>query len=188
MPIAITDAHRELEQVARAFLEKAGARAEARALLDAPEEKLPAFWDDLVGLGWLGLHLPEDVGGSGYGLPELVVVVQELGRALGPGPFLPTVLASTVVATAGSPAQRAALLPALADGSRPATLPSRRRSPSSPNAAGRLPSAKAGRSAARCARVPVVATTVDASTVGRNGPGASARPSSWSTTTSSGRP
>jgi alkylation response protein AidB-like acyl-CoA dehydrogenase len=122
MPIAITDAHRELEQVARAFLEKAGARAEARALLDAPEEKLPAFWDDLVGLGWLGLHLPEDVGGSGYGLPELVVVLQELGRAVAPGPFLPTVLASTVVATTGTLAQRAALLPALADGSRPAAL------------------------------------------------------------------
>src|SRR4029079_2826300 len=62
------------------------------------------------------------VGGSGYGLPELVVVLQELGRALAPGPFLPTVLASTVIATAGPPAQRAALLQALADGSRPAAL------------------------------------------------------------------
>jgi len=56
MPIAITDAHRELEQVARAFLEKAGARAEARALLDAPEEKLPAFWDDF---STLRLNQPE---------------------------------------------------------------------------------------------------------------------------------
>ena len=49
-------------------------------------------------------------------------MLQELGRALAPGPFLPTVLASTVIATAGTPAQRAALLPALADGSRPAAL------------------------------------------------------------------
>ena len=122
MPIAITDTHRELEQVARAFLEKVGARAEARALLDAPEEGLPAFWDDLVGLGWLGLHLPEAVGGSGYGIPELVVVLQELGRAVAPGPFLPTVLASSVIATAGTDGQKAALLPALADGSRPAAL------------------------------------------------------------------
>ena len=89
MPIAITDTHRELESVARSFLENAEARAEARALLDAPDEELPAFWDDLVDLGWLGLHLPEDVGGSGYGLPELVVVLQELGRAVAPGPFLP---------------------------------------------------------------------------------------------------
>ena len=64
MPIAISDTHRELESVARSFLESAKARAEARALLDAPDEKLPAFWDDVVGL-WLGLHLPESVGGSG---------------------------------------------------------------------------------------------------------------------------
>ena len=106
MPIAITDTHRELEQVARAFLEKVGARAEARALLDAPEEGLPAFWDDLVGLGWLGLHLPEAVGGSGYGIPELVVVLQELGRVVAPGPFLPTVLASSVIATAGTDGQK----------------------------------------------------------------------------------
>jgi alkylation response protein AidB-like acyl-CoA dehydrogenase len=47
-----------------------------------------------------GLHLPEEHGGSGYGLPELVVVVEELGRAIAPGPFVPTVIASAVVAAA----------------------------------------------------------------------------------------
>jgi alkylation response protein AidB-like acyl-CoA dehydrogenase len=118
MPIAITEAHRELEEVARAFLERAGARDAARDLLDAPEESLPRFWDDLVALGWLGLHLPEKYGGSGYGLPELVVVLQELGRALAPGPFLPAVLASSVLAAAGDDAQQAVLLPELADGAR----------------------------------------------------------------------
>ena len=122
MPIALTDTHRELESVARAFLENVNARAAARALLDAPTEELPKFWDELAALGWLGLHLPEDVGGSGYGLAELVVVLQELGRAVAPGPFLPTVMASTVIAMAGSDAQRAALLPRLADGSRIAAL------------------------------------------------------------------
>ena len=44
-----------------------------------PTRALPPFWDDLVGLGWLGLHVPEEHGGSGYGLEELVVVVEELG-------------------------------------------------------------------------------------------------------------
>ncbi len=122
MPIALTDTHRELERVARAFLENVNARAAARALLDAPTEELPKFWDELAELGWLGLHLPEAVGGSGYGLPELVIVLQELGRAVAPGPFLPTVMASTVIAMTGSDAQRAALLPGLADGSRIAAL------------------------------------------------------------------
>jgi alkylation response protein AidB-like acyl-CoA dehydrogenase len=122
MPIALTDTHRELESVARAFLESAGARAAARALLDAPEEELPKFWPDLVDLGWLGLHLPESVGGSGYGLPELAIVLQELGRAAAPGPFLPTVIASAVIARAGTDDQQAELLPGLADGSRLAAV------------------------------------------------------------------
>ena len=122
MPIAISDAHVELESVARSFLDRVGAQAEARALLDAREERLPGFWADLVDLGWLGLHLPEEYGGSGYGLPELVVILQELGRSLAPGPFLPTVMASSVIDAAGTDAQRKELLPALADGTRAGAL------------------------------------------------------------------
>src|SRR5580698_3747510 len=116
MAIAITDDHRQLEATARAFLDGHKARAAARALLEAETEGRPDFWDDMAQLGWLGLHLPEECGGSGYGLPELVVVVEELGRAVAPGPFVPTVIASAVVAALGSPAQQAALLPGLADG------------------------------------------------------------------------
>jgi alkylation response protein AidB-like acyl-CoA dehydrogenase len=117
MPIAISDDHRELAGVARSFLEGVDARAAARALLDAPEETLPPFWKELAGLGWLGLHLPEAHGGSGYGLPELAVVLDELGRVVAPGPFLPTVWASAVVAGAGDDGLAARLLPGLADGS-----------------------------------------------------------------------
>ena len=50
----------------------------------------------MADLGWLGLHLPEAHGGSGFGLAELVVVVEALGAAIAPGPFLPTVWASAV--------------------------------------------------------------------------------------------
>ena len=70
------------------------ATAEARALLDAPEESLPASWKEMADLGWMGLHLPEALGGSGFGLAELVIVVEALGAAVAPGPFLPTVWAS----------------------------------------------------------------------------------------------
>ena len=122
MSIAIIDAHRELESVVRTFLEKKGARAEARALLDASEEALPSFWKEAASMGWLGLHLSEDFGGAGYGLPELVVVLQELGRALAPGPFLPTAMASTTIARTASKEQQAELLPALADGSKVGAL------------------------------------------------------------------
>ena len=98
MGIALTDDHRELAEVARGFLTSQKARAAARSLLDAPEEGLPPFWRALAELGWLGLHIDEEHGGSGYGLPELVVVIDELGRAVAPGPFVPTVIASAVVA------------------------------------------------------------------------------------------
>ncbi|MGH3554161.1 MAG: acyl-CoA dehydrogenase family protein, partial [Mycobacterium sp.] len=92
MGIALTDDHRELAEVARAFLTSQKARWAARSLLDAPDEARPPFWQDLVELGWLGLHIDEEHGGSGYGLPELVVVIEELGRAVAPGPFVPTVI------------------------------------------------------------------------------------------------
>src|SRR6516162_10307857 len=120
MGIALTDDHRELEEVARAFLTSQKARWAARSLLDAADESRPPFWHNLVELGWLGLHIDEEHGGSGYGLPELVVVIEELGRAVASGPFVPTVIASAVVAAAGGEALRSRLLPGLADGSTPA--------------------------------------------------------------------
>src|SRR5262245_42190955 len=117
MPIAILEAHRDLENVARTFLEKAGARAEARVLLDSTDDQLPSFWKEIANLGWLGIHISEDFGGAGYGLPELVVILQEMGRADAPGPFLPTVMASTTIARTATKEQQAELLPSLADGS-----------------------------------------------------------------------
>ena len=116
MGIALTDDHRELAEVARGFLTSQKARAAARSLLDAPEEARPPFWQGIVELGWLGLHIDEEHGGSGYGLPELVVVIDELGRAVAPGPFVPTVIASAVIAKDGSAEQKSRLLPGLIDG------------------------------------------------------------------------
>ena len=66
MPLPITDDHRALAEVARSFL--SGQRAAARSLLDAPAEPVPATWKEVAGLGWLGLHVPEELGGSGFGL------------------------------------------------------------------------------------------------------------------------
>jgi alkylation response protein AidB-like acyl-CoA dehydrogenase len=117
MSIAISEDHRALSDTASDFLLKRNARGAARALLEAPAETLPDFWNDLAGLGWLGLHLPEEYGGSGFGLEELVVVVEELGRAVAPGPFVPTVIASAVINAAAPDDVKAKLLPGLADGS-----------------------------------------------------------------------
>jgi alkylation response protein AidB-like acyl-CoA dehydrogenase len=122
MSIAVTDDHRALADTAADFLRKADSRGAARALLETQDEPRPAFWSDLASLGWLGLHLPESVGGAGYGLEELVVVVEELGAGVAPGPFVPTVVASALIAAAGNEALQQSLLPGLADGSRTAAI------------------------------------------------------------------
>jgi len=74
--------------------------AVVRAGVDAKTSELPAFWRELGAQGLLGLHLAEEYGGAGYGLVETAVVAEELGRAGVPGPFLPTVLVSTVLSAA----------------------------------------------------------------------------------------
>ncbi|GAB3680704.1 acyl-CoA dehydrogenase [Saccharopolyspora tripterygii] len=122
MSIAINEDHRILGQTVSDLLAQREARAASRALLDSDAESLPAFWREAADLGWLGLHLPEESGGAGFGLAEAVVVAEELGRAVAPGPFTPTVIASAVIDAAADDATRKRLLPGLADGSVPAGI------------------------------------------------------------------
>jgi 3-oxochol-4-en-24-oyl-CoA dehydrogenase len=117
VPIAITEDHRALAQTVSDFLAKNQARSAARSLLEADTEELPAFWAELSGLGLLGLHISEERGGSGFGLPEVLVVTEQLGRHLAPGPFVPTVIASALIAAAAPAELQERLLPGLADGS-----------------------------------------------------------------------
>jgi alkylation response protein AidB-like acyl-CoA dehydrogenase len=117
MSIAITEEHRALAQSVADFLTDHQTRAAARGLLDAEVDALPAFWAELANLGLLGLHVPEELGGSGFGLPETLVVAEQMGRHLAPGPFVPTVITSAVLAAAGPDELQKRLLPGLADGS-----------------------------------------------------------------------
>jgi alkylation response protein AidB-like acyl-CoA dehydrogenase len=74
------------------------------------------LWSELAQLGWPGIALPEEHGGQGLGQIELSILCEELGRSLAPVPFLPTVMAATVIEQDGSAEQRARWLPALASG------------------------------------------------------------------------
>ena len=116
MSIAISEEHRALAQTVAGFLTDQQSRAKARSLLDAEVDGLPDFWAELAALGLLGLHIPEERGGSGFGLPETLVVAEQMGRHLAPGPFVPTVITSAVLAAAGPDELRKRLLPGLADG------------------------------------------------------------------------
>ncbi len=121
MPIGIGEDHEELRRTVRRWLEARCAPEVPRALLDAEKETLPPFWDELGDQGWLAVHLAEDQGGQGFGFLELAVVVEELARAVAPGPVISTALAAAVVAAAG-PGPSGALLRRLASGELPAAL------------------------------------------------------------------
>ncbi|MGX7680189.1 acyl-CoA dehydrogenase [Jatrophihabitans sp. DSM 45814] len=129
MALAITEDHQALADVVREFAADHELRSQSRELLNetAPDPKssghsasssaVPGAWKQMADLGWLGLHLPEEYGGAGYGLSELAVVLDELGYAAAPGPLLPTVVAAAVISERGDDALRARVLPGLADGS-----------------------------------------------------------------------
>ena len=117
MSIAISEEHQELARVARAFLTSHDARAESRAMLDEASERMPSFWKEMAELGWMGLHIDESYGGQGFGLAELSIVIEELGHAMAPGPYLPTTLAAAVLFDTADEAVRSAFLPRLVDGS-----------------------------------------------------------------------
>ena len=122
MSIALTEEHRALADSVAQLMARRDARAAARALLEAETEQQPAFWSDLVGLGLPGLHVPEEYGGAGAGLLELVVAVEQLGRVLAPGSFVPTAIASATLVASEDDAVKKTLLPGLADGSRTAGI------------------------------------------------------------------
>jgi alkylation response protein AidB-like acyl-CoA dehydrogenase len=105
-----------LRNAARAFLDEHMKPARARELWDDPRGESPALWKEMAQLGWLGLALPEEVGGSALGLVETAILQEELGRAACPSPYLPTVLAALTIAEAGTAQQKKRWLPAIAAG------------------------------------------------------------------------
>jgi len=74
------------------------------------------LWSQMAELGWAGIFVDEEHGGQGLGLVELVILMEEMGYALAPSPFLSNAAAGLVIQHAGSPEQRARWLPGIASG------------------------------------------------------------------------
>jgi len=95
MTLGLTEEHLQLAEAVRGWAQRHCPADVVRAAAEAPDSGSALYLESLApGLaeqGVLGLHLPDEDGGQGYGLPELAVAAQELGRALVPGAFLPTV-------------------------------------------------------------------------------------------------
>jgi len=124
MNFAFSDEQEEFRSVLRRFLEEKAPPSEVRRMLAAPAGFDPALWKQMAAeLGLQGLHLPESVGGQGFGFLELGIVLEEMGRALLPSPFFASsVLAAEAIRCVGSEAEQRALLPGIASGEEIATL------------------------------------------------------------------
>ena len=122
MGIAVTEEHRALAESLAGALSRHAPAAAVRDVGDGHTEPgVPDLRRALAGQGVLGLHVPEEHGGSGYGLVELAVVGEQLGRALAPGVVVPTLAASAVLAAGDAPLGKE-LLPGLVDGSTSAAV------------------------------------------------------------------
>ena len=98
MPIAIKPEHQDLAESVRALVNRVAPAEVLHEALETPISNPPPFWRAAADQGLHGLHLSESVGGQGYGMLELAVAVAEFGHGAVPGPFIPSVIASALIA------------------------------------------------------------------------------------------
>ena len=111
-----------LRNTARKFLENECTSEFVRARMAEPAGVTDAFWTKLAEQGWTGLVYPEEFGGTGLGFVDLTVLMEEMGRAVMPGPFFSTLLGGLTILEAGSAAQKKEWLTKIAGGEAKAAL------------------------------------------------------------------
>jgi alkylation response protein AidB-like acyl-CoA dehydrogenase len=124
MNFAFSEEQEELRKSVRKFLEQKSDSPEVRRLMETEEGYDPDVWSQMAQqLGLQGLAIPEEYGGSGYSYVELIVVLEEMGRALLPAPYFSTVaLAANAILASGDDSAKKELLPGIASGETIATL------------------------------------------------------------------
>lgn len=119
----LTDEQEMLRDTTRRFLEEQAPGATIRSLIGTDSGFDADLWRAGAELGWHSLAIPEEYGGVGFTFSELSVVLEELGRALLPGPFLSTVvMAANAILLGGTEEQKQELLPRIAEGESVLTL------------------------------------------------------------------
>ncbi len=98
MPIAITPEHQDLADSVRSLVARVAPSEVLHAALEAPIDNPPPYWRAAADQGLQGVHLAESVGGQGFGILELAVVLAEFGYGAVPGPFVPSAIASALIA------------------------------------------------------------------------------------------
>jgi alkylation response protein AidB-like acyl-CoA dehydrogenase len=124
MQFSFTGEQQEYRAVLRRYFGDSSPTSEVRRLMETEQGWERDRWRDLnAQLGLCGVHVPEPYGGQGFGMVELGIVLEEMGRALVCAPFFASaVLATTAILNAATEAQKDALLPPLVAGETVATL------------------------------------------------------------------
>src|SRR5918994_4231067 len=97
MPIAINTEHNDLADSVRSLVARVAPSEVLHEALETPIPNPPPYWKAAAEQGLQGLHLSEDVGGQGFGIIELAIVLAEFGYGAVPGPFVPSAIASALI-------------------------------------------------------------------------------------------
>ncbi len=117
MDLGLSEEQELLKNSAREFLEKECPEEHVRAMEEDEKGYSPDLWKKTADLGWQGLMVPEAYGGADFSFLDLCILVEEFGRALVPGPFIPNAASTATLILAGTEAQKQKYLPGIADGS-----------------------------------------------------------------------
>lgn len=116
MIIEFSEEQVQLLDIASNFCKDKSAIADVRTRIDTKNGYDQAVWDEIVALGWLGIAVPEEFGGSELGLGEVVTIAEPMGRHLLATPFASTTLVAQALLQAGTDAQKASWLPKICQG------------------------------------------------------------------------
>lgn len=114
--IEFSEEQQQLLEIAENFCRNKSPVSAVRAQIETDDGFDAAIWKEMTELGWLGIAIPEEFGGSGLGMGEVVTIAEPLGRNLLATPFASSTLAAQLVIDAGTDAQKASHLPSLAEG------------------------------------------------------------------------
>lgn len=124
MDFTYTDDQKMLKEAARRFLAGACPNVEWYLEMEKDEKGFtPELWKGMAELGWMGILFPEEYGGIGGGMLDMVTLMEEMGYAALPGPYFSTViLGGCTILAAGNEAQKQEFLPKIAEGALRVTL------------------------------------------------------------------
>lgn len=115
----LTEDETLVRDAATSFVTDRAPASAFRAVRDAGKTQDETLWAEMAAMGWAGILVPEEHGGTGMGMRAAGVILEQLGRTLAASPFLSTaVIGASALMLAGSEDQKAAHLPALAEGAR----------------------------------------------------------------------